>query len=33
MKPILDAENTEREARVLAQLATSAASTSLAVGA
>jgi biopolymer transport protein ExbB len=33
MKPILDAETAEREARVLAQLARSAASTTLAVGA
>jgi len=33
MKPILDAETAEREARVLAQLAKSAASTKLAVGA
>jgi biopolymer transport protein ExbB len=33
MKPILDAETAEREARVLAQLARSAATTTLAVGA
>ena len=33
MKPILDTETAEREARVLAQLAKSAATTNLAVGA